>query len=56
MKSDLPFEIVVTKIDGNPDLERIHGEYVPVIHIDGKPHDFYKIDPDRFKASLRSHQ
>ena len=56
MKSSQPFEIFVTKIDGDQDLEKIHGEYVPVIHINGKPHDFYKVDEVRFKKALLEHQ
>ena len=56
MKSDLPFEIVMTTIDGNQELEKLHGEFVPVIHINGKPHDFYKVDPERFKAALQQHR
>jgi glutaredoxin len=59
LKSELDFEIEIKFIDGLPELERLHGEYVPVIHIDGEHHDFYKVDPVRLKTSLekrRQHQ
>ena len=56
MKSRQPFEIQVTKIDGDTQLEKLHGEYVPVIHIDGKPHDFYRVDEERFTRALLERQ
>jgi glutaredoxin len=60
LQSDLavesPFEIHVTLIDGDPDLEREYGEKVPVTYIDGKAHDFWRVDPDRFRKALLKHQ
>ena len=47
-----PFEIEVALIDGQPDLEREYGEQVPVTLIDGKVHDFWRVDPERFKKAL----
>ncbi len=49
----------VLYIDGNEELEKLYGTEVPVIHINGEHHDFYKVDPVRFKTSLekyRQHQ
>ena len=43
-------------IDGNPELEKLYGEQVPVIHIDGNHHDFFRVDPERFKSSLEKHR
>ena len=51
-----PFEIEVTLIDGNPELEREFGEKVPVIYMDGKAHDFWRVDPERFRKELQKHQ
>lgn len=56
MKSSETFEIFITKIDGNPELEKLYGDYVPVIHINGKHHDFYRVDEERFKKALLEHR
>jgi glutaredoxin len=59
LKTGLDFEIEIKFIDGSPEYEKLYGEYVPVIHIDGEHHDFYKVDPLRLKTSLekrRLHQ
>ena len=55
----LEFSVNVLYIDGNEELETLYGTEVPVIHINGEHHDFYKVDPERFKTSLekyRQHQ
>lgn len=49
---ELSFEIEVKFIDGVVELEKLYGEQVPVIHIDGDHHDFWKVDPVRFRTSL----
>jgi glutaredoxin len=51
-----PFEIEVNLIDGHPDLEAEYGEQVPVTLIDGKVHDFWRVDPERFRTALRQRQ
>jgi glutaredoxin len=56
LKSDLNFSIEVIYIDGDSNLEKLYGNEVPVIHIDGEHHDFYKVDPIRFKSSLEKHR
>jgi glutaredoxin len=56
MQSELDFEIEIIYIDNNPELEKLYGEQIPVIHIDGQHHDFWKVDPDRFKSSLEKHR
>jgi len=56
MKNELNFEIEKIFIDGDSELEKLYGEQVPVIHIDGAHHDFFKVDPERFKASLEKHR
>jgi glutaredoxin len=59
LRIDLEFSVDVLYIDGNEELEKLYGTEVPVIHINGEHHDFYKVDPVRFKTSLekyRQHQ
>ena len=56
MKQELNFDIDVVLIDGDQELEKLYGHEVPVIHIDGEHHDFYKVDPERFKSSLEKHR
>ena len=59
LRIDLEFSVEVLYIDGNEELEMLYGTEVPVIHINGEHHDFYKVDPVRFKTSLekyRQHQ
>ena len=56
MREELAFTIEVIYIDGNPELEKLYGHEVPVIHINGEHHDFFKVDPERFRASLEKHR
>jgi glutaredoxin len=48
------FEFMVTKIliDGNSELEEKYGEQVPVILINNQPHDFFRVDPERFRLAI----
>jgi glutaredoxin len=56
MKDELNFEIEEILIDGNEELEKLYGEKIPVTHIDGVHHDFWRVDPERFKSSLEKHR
>ncbi len=59
LAQDLEFSVEILYIDGNEELENLYGTEVPVIHINGEHHDFYRVDPERFKTSLekyRQHQ
>ena len=56
MREELAFTIEVIYIDGNPELERLYGHEVPVIHINGEHHDFFKVDPECFRTSLEKHR
>ena len=56
MREELAFEIEIIHIDGNPELEKLYGNEVPVIHINGEHHDFYRVDPERFRSSLEKHR
>ena len=56
LKEELVFEIAITYIDGNAHLEKLYGHEVPVIHIDGEHHDYFKVDPVRFRSCLEIHR
>ena len=56
MRKELNFEIEVIDIDQDAELIKLYSDQVPVIHIDGEHHDFYKVDPTRFRSSLERHR
>lgn len=39
-------------IDGDPELTRRYGEEIPVTLIDGRQHDFWRVDERRLRAAL----
>ena len=59
LRKELDFSLEILYIDEKPELEQSYGTQVPVIHINGEHHDFYKVDEERFRTSLekyRQHQ
>jgi len=56
VKVELDFSIEKIYIDSNADLTSKYGEEVPVIHIDGKHHDIFRVDLERFRSSLEKHR
>jgi glutaredoxin len=56
LREELKFEIEVINIDEDVELTKLYSDQVPVIHIDGIHHDFYKVDPIRFRSSLEKHR
>ena len=57
LQCEIEFELEKKLIDGDLELERQYGEQVPVILINGAMHDFFRVDPERFKNSIsRLHQ
>ena len=56
VKVELNFEIEKIYIDGDTELTSKYGEEVPVIHIDGKHHDIFRVDLERFRSSLEKHR
>ena len=56
LKDELNFEIKEILIDGNEELQSLYGEQIPVTHIDGVHHDYWRVDPERFKSSLEKHR
>jgi glutaredoxin len=39
-------------IDGDPELQRAYGEQIPVTFVDGRRHDFWRVDEGRLRAAL----
>ena len=56
MQEELNFEIEEILIDGDEELSKKYGEQIPVTLIDGEPHDFWRVDPERFRSSLEIHR
>jgi glutaredoxin len=56
IREELNFEIEVIDIDQDAELIKLYSDQVPVIHIDGLHHDFYKVDLTRFRSSLEKHR
>jgi len=56
LKDELNFEIKEILIDGNDELQSLYGEQIPVTHIDGIHHDYWCVDPERFRSSLEKHR
>ena len=52
IRSEYEFTITKILIDGNAELEEKYGEQVPVILINNQPHDFFRVDPERFRLAL----
>jgi hypothetical protein len=36
----------------SPDLERRFGHEIPVTFVDGRQHDYWRVDPERLRAAL----
>lgn len=56
LQGELDFDIEKRFIEGDSELEEKYGEQVPVIQIDGEHHDFWRVDPERFRSSLDRHR
>ncbi len=52
----MEFGIQEIFIDGDSELENKYGEHVPVIQIDHVQHDFFRVDPVRFRKALNAAQ
>jgi len=55
LRGQVDFELTEILIDGESELIERYGEQVPVIHIDDKPHDFFRVNPERFLKALARH-
>ena len=57
IQKDYEFELEIIYIDGDSGLEKEYGEEVPVTLINGKRHDYFRVDRARFiEAILHPHQ
>jgi glutaredoxin len=52
IRKEVEFNITKILIDGNSELEEKYGEQVPVILINNQPHDFFRVDPERFRLAI----
>jgi glutaredoxin len=56
-RNEVKFEFEVIFIDGDVELENLYGEEVPVTMINGKRHDYFRVDRTRFiEEVLHQHQ
>jgi glutaredoxin len=56
LKDELGFDLEIKLIDGNQELEKLYGHEIPVIHINGEHHDFFRVDEERFINSLNRYK
>lgn len=50
--AELDEEYVEVSIDDDPALRDRFGEEIPVTFVDGRQHDFWRVDADRLRAAL----
>jgi glutaredoxin len=50
--SDLGERYVEIDIDSDPALQREYGEEIPVTLVDGRRHDFWRVDETRLRTAL----
>jgi len=51
---ELKFELDIKLIDNDVKLQEEYGEQVPVILIEGKIHDYWRVDLERFTKAVKS--
>ena len=54
VKDQLQFELEIKLINDLPELEQEYGEQVPVIMIDNKIHEYWRVDIERFTKAIKS--
>ena len=54
VKDQLQFELEIKLINDLPELEQEYGEQVPVIMIDNKIHDYWRVDIERFTKAIKT--
>jgi len=50
--ADLGEEYVEVSIDDDPQLQERFGEEIPVTFVDGRQHDFWRVDETRLRTAL----
>ena len=53
-RDEFNFDLEIKLIDDSQVLEKEYGEQVPVILIDDKIHDYWRVDLDRFTTAIKS--
>lgn len=54
VKNEFNFDLQIKLIDNSLDLENEYGEQVPVIMINDKVHDYWRVDLERFIEAIKS--
>ena len=54
VRDECNVDVEIKLIDNSQDLEKEYGEQVPVILIDDKIHDYWRVDLDRFTTVIKS--
>jgi len=54
VKDQFKFELEIKLINDLTELEQEYGEQVPVIMIDNKIHDYWRVDIERFTKAIKS--
>jgi hypothetical protein len=52
VQAELPFDLELVDIAGDPDLERRYREHLPVLEIDGERAFAYFVDADALRARI----
>ena len=50
--AELGEQYVEVSIDDDPALRERFGDEIPVTFVDGRQHDFWRVDADRLRAAL----
>lgn len=50
--ADLGTSYTEVDIDQDPALQRKYGEEIPMTFVDGRQHDFWRVDETRLRAAL----
>jgi glutaredoxin len=50
--SELGEEYAEVDVDADPELTARFSDEVPVTFVDGRQHDFWRVDPQRLRAAL----
>lgn len=54
VKGELNFSLEIELIDSSTELQQEYGEQIPVIMIDNKVHDYWRVDLERFITAIKS--
>ena len=52
--AEVPFELAEVDIGGDPGLEAVYREWLPVVEIDGERAFVYYVDADALRRKLRA--